>query len=163
MPGLNLKTAKQEGMTGLCPNCNRPLKCTMSNYGGNYPDKLQWQNAADGSAHLKFNAGTKTFSCMPPKDEQDQQPAPAGQGTLNNQQSPPPAQNQQQTAPPPQQAPPAASTNTIGRKDLTAEQITVILDKVDYWKQVEGLICGRLSIDAMARPSRYRPQKSECI
>ena len=148
-PTLNLKTDKNEGKTGICPKCKCEIRCGMTHYNGNYPDKVQWQNS-DGSAHIHFNPATKTYTCVLPKSENTQ-------GTLD--QAPPQQAPPAQTPPPAQQqqAPPAQ--NTIGRKDLTAEQITAILDKVDYWKQVEGLICGRLSIDANGKAIEVSPAK----
>jgi len=60
---------KTEGAKMTCLNCQTELVCHMSSYGGDFQDKLQWQNT-DGTAHYKFagkDEDNKTkFKCVMP-------------------------------------------------------------------------------------------------
>lgn len=56
---------KVEGVEMSCKSCGTDLICHMSNYKGDFKNKLQWQNA-DGSAHYKFNG--KDYSCVIPEE-----------------------------------------------------------------------------------------------
>ena len=48
-----------------CKKCNTALVCRMSNYKGNFENKLQWQNS-DGTPHYKWN-GPDKFECSIPE------------------------------------------------------------------------------------------------
>jgi len=61
---------KKEGATMTCQECSTKLECHMSNYKGDFQNKLQWQNP-DGSAHYKWNGtddkGQPKFKCVLPE------------------------------------------------------------------------------------------------
>lgn len=56
---------KKDGAEMTCKSCGTELICHMSNYKGDFKNKLQWQNE-DGTAHYKFN-GTE-YSCNIPEE-----------------------------------------------------------------------------------------------
>lgn len=58
---------KKDGAEMTCKSCDTELICHMSNYKGDFKNKLQWQNE-DGTAHYKFNG--KDYSCNIPKQEE---------------------------------------------------------------------------------------------
>lgn len=62
---------KKEGAEMQCRNCGTVLECHMSNYKGNFENKLQWQNE-DGTAHYSTKDG-KNFTCNIPEDESKEQ------------------------------------------------------------------------------------------
>jgi len=63
----------KEGQTTKCPNCDTDIIVRWTDYGGKYPDKLQWQTVEPRKAHY-----TKDGSCKEESSEQDN-----GQSTLS--------------------------------------------------------------------------------
>ena len=57
---------KVEGAEMTCKGCGTELICHMSNYKGDFKNKLQWQNE-DGTAHYSTNNG-KDFTCNIPDE-----------------------------------------------------------------------------------------------
>ena len=60
---------KVEGAEMTCKGCGTELICHMSNYKGDFKNKLQWQNE-DGTAHYKFNG--KDYSCNIPETDENE-------------------------------------------------------------------------------------------
>lgn len=60
---------KTEGAEMKCKSCGTDLICHMSNYKGDFKNKLQWQNE-NGTAHYKFNG--KDYSCNIPEQEENE-------------------------------------------------------------------------------------------
>ena len=58
---------KTDGAEMTCKSCGTELICHMSDYKGDFKNKLQWQNE-DGKAHYKFNG--KEYSCNIPEQEE---------------------------------------------------------------------------------------------
>jgi len=58
---------KTEGVKMTCQGCGENLECHMSNYDGDFENKLQWQNS-NGSAHYKWAGknedGSSKFKCV---------------------------------------------------------------------------------------------------
>jgi len=59
---------KTDGAEMTCKSCDTELICHMSNYKGNFKNKLQWQNE-DGKAHYSTTNG-KDFTCNIPEQEE---------------------------------------------------------------------------------------------
>jgi len=78
---------KTEGATMTCLECSTKLECHMSNYKGDFQNKLQWQNP-DGSAHYKWSGtnedDTPKFKCVLPETKAPET-APTQQETDSNQ------------------------------------------------------------------------------
>jgi len=60
---------KEDGAEMTCRSCGTDVICHMSNYKGDFKNKLQWQNE-DGTAHYSTNNG-KDFTCNIPEQETD--------------------------------------------------------------------------------------------
>lgn len=71
---------KKEGAEMTCLKCQTKLVCHMSNYKGDFKNKLQWQNQ-DGTAHYKFNGSE--YSCNIPENVEPEEP----EQTLETQES----------------------------------------------------------------------------
>ena len=57
---------KKEGAEMTCKNCGSELVCHMSEYKGDFKNKLQWQNE-DKTAHYSTKDG-KNFTCNVPNE-----------------------------------------------------------------------------------------------
>ncbi len=67
-----LMVLKVDGAEMTCKGCGTELICHMSNYKGDFKNKLQWQNE-DGTAHYATNNG-KDFTCNIPEQEEETTP-----------------------------------------------------------------------------------------
>jgi len=61
---------KVEGAEMTCKGCGTELICHMSNYKGDFKNKLQWQNE-DGKAHYATTNG-KDFTCNIPETDENE-------------------------------------------------------------------------------------------
>jgi len=68
----------KEGQTTQCPNCDTDIIARWTDYGGKFPDKLQWQTVDPRKAHYTKNGSCKSETPEQAENEASQSPISKG-------------------------------------------------------------------------------------